>query len=1102
MQNYHKHTSYSNVLVTDCAASYEEYVQRAVELGQNVISSVEHGYQGNYYIPYELVQKYNNSLREKVISGDLTECEYNNKKLKFIFGAEAYWVKDRLAEYPKIDKKTGKEISDEFVKDRTNCHIVLLAKNEEGRRDINEILSIASIDGFYGQPRIDIDLLLKVNPNNIMVTTACLKYWKYDDIDEITEKLFNHFGDNFFLEVQYHNTDLQKKINRRILDLHNRLGIKLILGLDSHYIYPNQYKERDNYLEARGITYDEDEEGWYMDYPDESVARERLKAQNIWSDNLIDEMIANTDILLDFDDIILDKNIKLPKNYLFNGEWVGNKTQKWRDNTLKNLVYSKWNETKNTISPERYKEYEDGIAYELNAIIDTKMSDYFLIDYELVRTGVCNGGIITKTGRGSGVSYYINSLLGFSNIDRFISPVRLYPDRFISKTRILKTKSLPDLDLNLGTPEIFADAQIKVMGDGHAYPMISYKPLQVSSAFKLYAKSQGLDFEVSNEITSQIKEYEKALKHAEDDNRDSIDLYDFVDIKYKNYIDESKKYRGIINSKSQAPCGYLIYDGDIKREVGLIRCKSEATKKEVITTVIDGMVAENYKFVKNDLLKVDIWLTINNIFKEAGVKTPTVPEMTKLIENDKKTWYVYESGYTLGINQCESNFGVQCCKQYKPQNMMELTSLVAALRPGFKTQLNNFLNRLPYTTGVIELDNLLKDSFHYMMYQESIMTYLGWLGIEQTETYAIIKKISKKKFKEKELIELKAKLLDGWIKNVGTDDGFEKTWEIIEAASRYSFNASHALSYGFDSVYGAYCKAHYTYEFYAVMMQHYSDKGDKDKVSAYKKEMFEYAGIKVGTYKFRLDNRKFTIDKKNGCINPSLSSIKNFSTTIADILYELGKKEYSNFTDLLVALRERGIAESRIQDLISIDYFSEYGDIKYLLNYFDVFLKFYTNKKFLSQLKKEKAFGMEIDFDVIRKHCGSETTKTFMKIDARAIIFELTKAFNEKMSFKEKLNARYEVLGYMDIVDKKYAGYCYATDLNVDYSPRVKLYALANGNTIPVKVSKKVFKQNPIRRGDIVKVTAQYKKPKMKKVDGEWVETDEQEWWISEYQIC
>ena len=1101
MQNYHKHTSYSNVLVTDCATSYEEYIQRAVDLGHNIISSVEHGYQGNYYVPYELVQKHNSQLYKKVEQGILTEEQYNKKKLKFIFGAEAYWVKDRLAELPKIDKKTGEIIPGEFVKDRTNCHIILLAKNENGRQDINEILSIASIDGFYVQPRIDIDLLLKVNPKNIMVTTACLKYWVYDDIEEITVKLHNHFKENFFLEIQYHNTKEQIEINKRILEISRKYDIDIICGLDSHYIYEEDSTERDNYLEARGVQYDNDEIGWYMDYPEDSVTYERLRNQNIFTEEEIARSMRNADLLLDFEDIVLDKDIKLPKNYLFNGEWVGDKTQEWRDNTLKNLVYSKWNNIKNTVSPTKYQEYVEGIQYELDAIISTKMSDYFLIDYELVRIGVENGGIITKTGRGSGVSYYINSLLGFSNIDRFIAPVKLYPDRFISKTRILETKSLPDLDLNLGTVEIFADAQIKVMGEGHAYPMISYKPLQVSSAFKLYAKSQGLDFEIANEITGQIKDYEKALKHADDDSKDSIDLYDFVNKKYKNYIDKSKKYRGIINSKSQAPCGYLIYDGNIQREIGLIRCKSEATKKEVITTVIDGMVAENYKFVKNDLLKVDIWLTINNIFKEAGVKTPTVPEMTKLIENDKKTWEVYASGNTLGINQCESNFGIQCCKQYKPQNMMELTSLIAALRPGFKTQLNNFLNRLPYTTGVLELDNLLKDSFNYMMYQESIMTYLGWLGIEQTETYAIIKKISKKKFKEKELIELKQRLLKSWIENVGREEGFEKTWEIIEAASKYSFNASHALSYGFDSVYGAYCKAHYPYEFYAVMMQHYSEKGNKDKVSAYKREMFEYAGIKVGSYKFGLDNRKFTVDKNNNCINPSLSSIKNFSNTIADVLYKLGSLEYSDFGQLLIAMKENGIADSRIQDLINIEYFSDFGNIMFLQEYFNLFIKFYKNKKFLTQLKKTKAFELGIDYDIIRKHCESETVKTFLKIDAKAIIYDLMIGFTGNVTLKEKINARYDVLGYMDIVDKKYAGYCVVTDLNVDYSPKLKLYALANGNTIPVKIDKKTFKTCPLSRGDIIKVTDQIKKPKSKKVDGKWIKDEnDKEWWLLEYK--
>ena len=1102
MQNYHKHTSYSNVLVRDCAASYEEYVERTIELGHKVISSVEHGYQGNYYVPYELVQKHNEKLKKQVADGIITDAEFQAKKLKFIFGAEAYWVKDRIAEtIPKKNKKTGEIVPGEFTKDRTNCHIILLAKNEEGRRDINEVLSIANEDGFYGQPRLDISLLLQIKPENVMITTACIKYWAYDDIEEITKQLHNHFGDNFFLEIQYHNTDKQKQLNRNILRLSKKLDIPLIFGYDSHYITEDQSQERDNYLEARGIEYDSDEAGWYMDYPDEAEVRRRLKQQGVLSEAEINECINNTDLILDFDDIFLDKEIKLPKNYLFNEEWIGNKSQEWRDKTLHDLVFEKWGETKSHVDPARYDEYEEGINYELDAIIGTKMSDYFLIDYEIVKEGINNGGIITKTGRGSGVSYYVNSLLGFSNIDRFISPVVLYPDRFISKTRILQTRSLPDLDLNLGTPDIFADSQIKVMGKGHAYPMISYKPLQKSSAFKIYAKSQHLDFQIANNVTSQIKEYEKALKHADENERDTIDIYDFVDVRYHKYLDESKKYQGIINAKSQAPCGYLIYDGDIRREVGLIRCKSEATKKEVITTVIDGAVAENYKFVKNDLLKVDIWLTINKIFELAGVKTPTVPEITKLVENDEKTWNIYKNGFTLGVNQCESLFGIQCCKRYKPHSIQELTSLVAALRPGFKTQLNTFLDRQPYTTGVKELDELLKDSFHYMMYQESIMTYLGWLGIEQTETYAIIKKISKKKFKEPELKELKEKLLKGWTKNVGTEDGFEKTWEIIEAASRYSFNASHALSYAYDSVYGAYAKAHCPYEFYSVMLQHYSDKGDKDKVTEYKREMLEYAGIKEGKYKFGLDNRRFHIDKEHSLISPSLVSIKNFSESLANVLYRLGQQVNGDFLDILVAMRQAGIADSRIDDLIHIGYFEEYGDMKYLINFHKLFSEFYSQKKFKSQLKKEKALELHIDYDFIRKHCKSEAPKTFMGIDAPTIIRELASHFNEKTSFKEMIAARTEVLGYIDIVDKKYAGYCVCTDLNVDYSPKVKLYALANGNTISVKVSKKIFKNNPIKRGDIVKVEDQYKKPKMKKVDGKWIETDEKEWWITEYKV-
>ena len=1077
---------------------------------------MEHGFQSNYYVPYELVQKNNEKYKKQYDEGEISKEEYESNLLKFVFGAEAYWVKDRKKEYPVIDKETGEAKKDKSgniitKKDRSNCHIILLAKNEEGRRDINEVLAMANIDGYYGQPRVDLELLLKIKPENVLVTTACIAYWKYDDIEEITKTLHDHFGDNFYLEIQCHNTQAQKILNRKILDLSEKYGIDIIFGYDSHYIYESDSVERDNYVATRrkGYVKDDDEEsGWYMDYSDEETIRKRLKEQGILNDVQINRCIKNTDILLTFDDLFFDKEVKLPSSNLL-------MTQVEKDETLKNLVYQKWEEVKPTIPKERIKEYEEGIEYELNAIIDTHMADYFLIDYKIVNRGIEKGGIVTKTGRGSGVSYYVNSLLGFSNIDRFASPVKLYPDRFMSKTRILKTRSLPDLDLNLGNPEVFAEAQDEVMTEiygsgGHAYPMISYKPLQKSSAFKLYAKSQGLDFQIANDVTAQIKLYEKALKHADSpEEKEQINIYNFVDKNYHKYLDESVKYQGIINAKSQAPCGYLIYGGDIKREIGLIRCVSgngdgdEDNKKSVITTVIDGMVAENYKFVKNDLLKVDIWLTINKIFDKIGIPTFTVPEMTETVANDDKTWSIYENGYTLGINQCESNFGKQCCTRYKPKNMQELTALVAALRPGFKTQLDNFLDRKPYSTEVKELDDLLKDSFHYIMYQENVMTYLGWLGIEQTETYAIIKKISKKKFKDKELKELKTKLLKGWVEHTGTEEGFEKTWDIMEAFSSYAFNASHAYSYAYDSVYGAYLKANYPYEFYSVMMQHLSEKGEKDKVTAYKQEMQQAFGIKNGDYKFGLDNREFSIDKEHECINPSLVSLKDFSQSIANTLYELGQKKYDSFIDLLEDLRVAGISESRIVDLIQMNYFSDFGSMTYLTSVLDYFKIFYKNKKYLQQGKKDKMFENNIDFDIIRRHCKSETVKTFMGIDAKAILEDLTSTIENKPdSFKTIIQSRFDVLGYIDIIDKKYAGYCVCTDLNVDYSPRLSLYALANGNTIPVKVDKKLFRKNPIKRGDVVKVIDQQKLPKTKKVDGNWIKLDEKEWWVSEYKIC
>ena len=691
MQNLHRHTSYSNVCIADSAATNEQYAKRAVELGHKVISSVEHGWQGYYYQCYELAQKYN---------------------LKFVFGAEAYWVKDRQKEYEEIDPSTGEPLKNKdgtikAHKDNSNCHILLLAKTEIGRRAINKILSEANETGYYFRPRVDLELLLSLPPDDVVVTTACVAYWKYDDIEDITLQLWKHFGKNFYLEIQAHDTDQQREISRRILSLSQKYGIEMIVGLDSHYIYPEQAQEREYILEAKDVHY-KDEEGWYMDYPDDEEVMRRFMKQGVFTREQVQRAMDNTDISLTFDDYAKDnpvfsKNIKLPTLY-------PNLSQEERNKKYSVLISKLFREyaEKHHITGEEYKRYLEGIKMEVQTVKDTGMADYFLLDYEIVKRAIEKGGVLTDSGRGSSVGYFTNTLLGFSKVDRFQSPITLYPERFISKTRILETHSLPDIDMNWGTPEIAEEAQKEILGDNHAIPMIAFGTCKKKSAFKLFARSQNMDFELANTISSQIADYEEAVKNAEDDDKDQIDIYDFVDKKYSNYIEQSKKYWGIIMDKKKAPCAFLLYQGNIREEIGLIKCKSESTGKEFLTAVVDGAIAENYKFLKNDILCVSIVLLVDKIYRRIGIPHKTVEELKEFVKNDPKTWDIYKNGYTLGVNQCEQVSSAKKMMRFQAKNISELSAWIAAIRPAFKSMYSKFESRESFSYGIPAFDKLLQ----------------------------------------------------------------------------------------------------------------------------------------------------------------------------------------------------------------------------------------------------------------------------------------------------------------------------------------------------------------------------------------------------------
>lgn len=690
------------------------------------------------------------------------------------------------------------------------------------------------------------------------------------------------------------------------------------------------------------------------------------------------------------------------------------------------------------------------------------------------------------------------------NRDRINVKGIVYSRLNIVKARVLR------IDLNVGTPEIFEEAQVRVLGQEHTYPMIAFGTLKKKSAFKLYAKAEGIDFSLANAISEQIGNYDEAYKKADDEERESLDIYDFVDREYEEYLEKSQEYWGIISDKKKAPSAYLLYQGNIRREIGLIKCKSESTKKEYITCVIDGAVAENYKFLKNDILKVDVVLLIDKVFKRIGIEHFDVNTLLKLSENDNKVWDLYANGYTMGMNQVEQDGSRKKCMRYKPHNISELSAFVAAIRPGFKSMYNKFEKREEFSYGLPTLDNLIQTKqfpYSYMIYQENIMSVLHYAGFPMDQCYGIIKAIAKKH--PEKVLPLKSQFIEGFkqkiiedehISEEKADDYSAMVWQIINDNVSYSFNSAHAYSVALDSLYQAWQKANYPYEFYETLLQHYSDKGKKEKVAALKKEMKKAFNILEGDYKFRNDNRAFASDKEKGVIYPSLASVKNVSQKTANSLYKLGKNTYNSYIDLLVDIKKEKINIRQLDILIKLDYFSEFGEINNILAQTALFEKFYTR----SQIKKADIPTLDLSEEVIRSHAGKETEKLYSNIDMIALIKELAKSVSSRRTTTaQKAYYQWRYLGYVDLIDPDYKGYCIVNSVNANYTPRLNVYPLANGNALSVKISKPIFRKNPVEEGDVLKVGNQRKKNRVRLTpDGKFVPIDDEfEWWITEYEI-
>ena len=1107
-QNFHKHSSYSHRYNKDSPLIPKDYFNYYKELADKgiptIYSTVEHGWQSAYFRIYDDLEKFNKKNLEK-------NPDY--KPIKFIFGTEAYWVKDR------------------FEKDNSNCHIVLLAKNDNGRKKINRAIYESFNTGYYYKNRMDLDILLSLPKDDVFVTTACIAFWnKYslEELDEIILKLNEHFT-SFYLEVQCHNTPSQKEVNAHILELHYKYGIPIIAGVDSHMIYPDQEDDRNDLLKSNSITY-EDEAGWYMDLPTYDELVRRFKEQGVLNEIEILGAIDNTNVILNFEDIVLDRSLKVPvaKKYK-------DLSQEERNKIFEDIIVDEWYAQYNDINEDKLDEYIKEVKHDIAEIEGCNMADYFIDSYEIMKRGQEEyNGVLTPSGRGSAVSMFLNKLLRLTKVDKVNSPVLMYSERFLTKERVLDSHTPPDIDNNVSEREPFIQAQKDIIGDAGTFDLIAFGTLHYKSAFKMYSRAYELDPQLANEVTKQIEKYELDLKHADEDEKDLIDIFDYVDKEYEPLIIGCQRYMGIIDNLKGHPCATICYGGDVIEDVGVIMVKSESQgekAKETFVAVIESGTIDSFGYLKQDYLIVDSIGLTYDIYKEANIEPLSVNELLSKIEKDKATWDIYANGHTMCINQCEQKKSTEKVMRFSPKNIAELTQFVAGIRPSFQSMYSIFEKREHFDYGIKAFDDLIQDQYcssSFILYQEHLMKVLGFAGFPMSETYTIIKAISKKK--EYIIKGAKEKFIPNFaqaiINTKETDDinkateMAEKVWKVVEDSAAYGFNSAHAYCMAIDSVTLAWLKAHYPLEFYKVALQRYTKKGDKDKVTALKSEMLEM-GYKLKPIKFGDDNRDFVIDRENNCISQTMSSIKNMQKIAPDILYNIGlhKDELQNLFFIFNELGKTKLNKKSIDILIKLNYFSDYGDINYVLYQLDVYraTKEIIDKfKECKQLKKLDCEKYGINIEIIREFAGKETEKLFKEIDSNKlynyildnyqnIIDLVSKQYIYKPTEKiEEIAYEIGLSGYTNEIDESLADNLYIVsniETNKYGTNFVTIYQVNSGKTFNYKINRKVFQERPCSSGDILKCVIRNQFKRIKDENDEWIESQEEETILKDYVI-
>lgn len=791
-------------------------------------------------------------------------------------------------------------------------HLVLLAKDKDGYMNLVKLVSIAHCEGMYYKPRINFELLQKYH-EGLICSSACLGgevlqnllKSNYEGAKAAAKRYKDLFGDDYYIELQDHGLEEQKRTNPDLIRIANELDIKMIITNDSHYLKKEDADWHDTLLCLQTNALKADENRFHFPNNEFYVKTPmELRDSFKWMDSdLFDECIKNTVDIADKCHLIMEMGKSpLPHYEVPAGHTV--------ESYLDYVVHEGLKERYGEIPPE----IEERVKYELGIIEQMGFSAYFLITWDFVHFAKTHG-IPVGPGRGSAAGSVVAYALKITELD----PIRhhLLFERFLNPERY----SMPDVDIDFCIErrgEVI-DYVAQKYGADKVCQIITFGTYAAKAAMKGVARVFDIPYARSNQLASLIPNEPKA--HIDDALQEGMELkklYD-EDPEVKRLVDMAKAIEGIKNNTGTHAAGVIIAHKPLNEIVPV-----QPSKDGIIVTEYPMADLEKLGLLKMDFLGLRNLTMIHKTMKLIKLRQGIEFDIDRIPLDDKPTYDMLIKGDTDGVFQLESSGMKKLVKDLKPDVFEDLGALVALFRPGplQAGMVEDFVERKHGRKEITyphpSLVPVLKDTYGTIVYQEQIMQVFQVLADYSLGQADMVRRMMGKK-KLDEMAQQKGKFVEGAARHGMSAKDATALFEQIEKFAEYCFNRSHSAAYAFVAYQTAYLKCHYPIEYLASLLT--SVSGDQEKTQLYIEEA-QKNGIKVMPPDINKSYAEFTPDGND--IRFGLASIKQVGEGVVEAIIQEREEngEFKSIYDYCKRLDSKCCNKKTLEGLIKAGAFA------------------------------------------------------------------------------------------------------------------------------------------------------------------------------------